>query len=374
MTNAAYHSTRSFYGLNRYDAEEHRIYGNLVFTQDIDRMNRHVLNAGGGFIYEKFSEELYQIPIDRKEVVPGVFAEYTFKPNENLIFMAGLRADFHNLFGTFVTPRMHFKYNFLNHYTLRMSAGKGYRTANILSENIYLLASARPLQWSNDVMQEQAWNYGISFVQNYTLLERNLQLNAEFFRTDFQKQLVVDRETSASNIILSPLDGKSYANSLQFDVRYELIPRLDLVLAYRVNDVKQTIGNELLEKPLISKYKGLINMNYATRLKKWMFDYTVQFNGGGRIPRYSSAITHVADMTSGYYNFSPYTLMNAQVTKYFRNWNIYFGVENLTDFKQMHPVEGYSNPFGEGFDATNVWGPILGRKVYFGLRLSLNYE
>ncbi|MBN1819737.1 MAG: TonB-dependent receptor, partial [Prolixibacteraceae bacterium] len=357
LSNAAQHHTRSFYGLNRYNADETRIYSNFVYTRDLDFFGYHTLNAGGSFVYNKFDEELYGRFINRKEAVPGLFAEYTFKPNDQLTLMTGIRIDFHNIFGTFVTPRMHFKYHFGNYYTIRLSAGKGYRTANVLSENIYLLANARPLLWESDVFQEKAWNYGISFVQNYSVWNKDLQINAEYFRTDFQEQLIVDRETSSENILLSPLNGQSYANSFQLDLRYEPVERLDVLLAYRINDVKQTIKGELLEKPLSSRYKGLINLNYSTRLKKWMFDYTIQFNGGGRIPRVYENWMSTADISGDFFEFSPFTVMNAQITKFFRYWNIYIGSENFTDFRQKNPITGAEDPFGDQFDATNVWGP-----------------
>ncbi len=374
LSNFSRHETSSFYGLNRYDASETRFYGSAVLTRDLDLAGRHMLNTGFSFIYDKFDENLYQQKMNRKEQVPGLFAEYTLKPGPDFTFLAGIRTDFHNLFGTFVTPRMHLRYNMGEHVTIRASAGKGYRTANIISENNYLLANARPLQWSHDVFQEKAWNYGFALVQYYTLWGRELQLNTEYFRTDFQTQLVVDRETSASNIILAPLDGQSYSNSLQFDLRYEPIERLDVLLAYRLNDVKQTIGGELLEKPLTSRYKGLITFNYTTNLKKWMFDYTIQFNGGGRIPRYPVEGLERISISGDNFEFSPYTVMNAQITKYFRYWNIYLGAENFTDFKQKNPVAGTDDPFGPDFDATNVWGPIMGRRIYLGLRFNLNYQ
>lgn len=374
LSNASKHKTNSFFGLNNYDADESRFYANAVLTRDLDDAARHSLNSGFSFVFDDFNENLYNQSILRTEQVPGIFAEYTFKPNPDLTFMTGIRADFHNIFGAFVTPRMHLRYKMGEYVTLRTSAGKGYRTANLLSENSYLLANARPLAWQNDVMQEEAWNYGVVIILHYTLLGRELQLNTEYFRTDFQKQLVVDRETSAENIILSPLNGKSFANSLQFDVRWQPVERLDMLLAYRINDVQQTIDGVLKDKPLTSKYKGLINFNYSTNLKKWMFDYTLQFNGGGRIPRYPQDWMNLVHLSGDYYNFSPYKIMNAQVTKYFRYWSIYLGAENLTDFKQLLPIEGVDNPFGNQFDATNVWGPVSGRKVYIGLRFNLNYK
>jgi outer membrane receptor for ferrienterochelin and colicins len=374
LSNFSRHETRSFYGLNNYDADETRFYGSAVLTRDLDMLGKHSVNTGLSFIYDNFSENLYDRQTERTEQVPGIFAEYTFKPSEDFTLLAGIRTDFHNLFGTFVTPRMHFRYNLGEFVTVRGSAGKGYRTANVISENNYLLANARPLQWTDDVFQEKAWNYGFAVVQNYALWGRELQLNAEYFRTDFLTQLVIDRETSAENIILAPLDGQSWSNSLQFDLRYQPIERLDMLLAYRHNDVRQTIGGQLLEKPLTSRYKGLITLNYTTNLKKWMFDYTIQFNGGGRIPRVHEEWMDRADISGDFFEFSPYTVMNAQITKYFRYWNIYFGAENLADFKQLNPIAAADDPFGPHFDATNVWGPVKGRRIYLGLRFNLNYE
>lgn len=374
LSNFSRHETRSFYGLNHYDANESRFYGSAVLTRDLNLAGTHTLNTGFSFIYDDFTEGLYNMTFDRTEQVPGIFGEYTFKPNEDLTIMTGVRADFHNIFGSFVTPRMHFRYSPGEHITIRGSAGKGYRTANVISENNYLLASARSLQLADDVFQEEAWNYGLAIVQNYILWERELQINTEFFRTDFQAQLVIDRETSATEIILAPLDGKSFSNSLQFDLRYQPIERLDVLLAYRHNDVQQTIGGVLREKPLISRYKGMANFNYTTNLKKWMFDYTIQFNGGGRIPRYPKEGIEYSILSEDYYEFSPYTVMNAQITKYFRYWNIYLGAENLTGFMQENPIAGADDPFGPEFDAANIWGPVKGRRIYMGLRFMLNYD
>lgn len=104
-----------------------------------------------------------------------------------------------------------------------------------------------------------------------------------------------------------------------------------------------------------------------------MFDYTIQFNGGGRISRYHEEWMDRVDMDANFYEFAPYTVMNAQLTKYFRYWNIYVGSENLTNFKQQNPIAGVDNPFGNQFDATNVWGPTVGRRIYMGLRFNLNY-
>lgn len=370
LTNAVTHSMNSYYGLHDYEGDETRFYANLIWTQDLDKNGFHTLNSGASFFINNFDEILNQRLMDRKESVPGIFTEYTLKPSDQLTLMAGVRADFHNMFGTMVTPRMHFRYQPDPRWTFRLSAGKGYRTANVLAENSFLLSNFRELVF-DETIQEKAWNYGVNFIQKYNVADRDLIISAEFYRTDFQKQLVVDRESSSQQLIIAPLNGKSYANSWQVDVRYPVVKNLDLLVAWRQNDVRQTIGGELVEKPLTSRHKGLVTMNYTTNLKKWMFDYTVQFNGGGRLPLLPDASLNMAGMDT---EFPSYTIMNAQITRYFRYWSIYAGAENLTDYIQKHAVIGHENPFAPGFDATRIWGPVSGRRIYMGVRFTLNYN
>ncbi|OFX59825.1 MAG: hypothetical protein A2066_09835 [Bacteroidetes bacterium GWB2_41_8] len=368
ISNVTNHKMNSYYGLNNYSGDEFTLYGNLIHTLWIDQLGVHTLNSGISMVYNKTDEMLNQSNINITEVVPGVFSEYTFKPNPKITAMAGIRSDFHNTFGTFLTPRVHLRYSLTDHLNLRVSAGKGYRAPRIVAENSFLLANYRPLKFAENEILEKAWNYGISLNQEIHLFERPLNLGAEYFRTDFENQLVVDRESSADFILLAPLDGKSYANSYQLEMRYELLPRLDILAAWRINDVKQTIGNQLVRKPLSGKYKGLFTVNYSDRLKKWMFDYTVQFNGGGRLPVVAGSPANSPT------EFPAFTNMNAQITKYFRYWNLYAGAENLLDYVQDHPVLGTDRPFGNEFDATRIWGPVMGRKFYAGIRITLNHK
>ncbi len=377
LGNYIYHELNSAYGLQDYTGQEHNVNARLVVTQLLDENGFHNLNTGASFMLNTIDETYGQNPqaevqrFKKDEQVPGVFAEYTFKPTQSFTLLAGIRADFHNLFGTFYTPRVHVRYQPLPSLTLRASAGKGYRTANLIAENSHLLANSRtPSYPEQNYFQEEAWNYGISALQKFTVNNRELVLSAEFYRTEFQEQMVVDMENSATEILFYALDGQSFANSLQVDVRYEILKNLDLTLAYRHNNIQQTIGGALLEKPFTSRYKGLITLNYATNLKKWMFDYTVQLNGGGRMPLTPGTPEEYQVPAE----FAPFTIMNAQVTRYFKHWNIYLGSENLADFRQDMPVISADNPYGPSFDATKVYGPTVGRRIYAGVRISINRD
>lgn len=368
VSNAAFHNTDAAFGKSNYSADETNLYANLIYSSAFSVQPEHLFTLGASYYYDRMNQTFLAKDYSHQESVPGLYFEWTHKQGGLYTLMAGVRADFHNLFGTFYTPRFHFRYAPSEHLTIRTSAGKGYRTANILAENNYLLSSSRSFRFDEIRMLENAWNFGGSVTQQYQLWGRDFSMGAEFYRTSFIDQLVVDTESSATEILFYPLDGKSYANSYQLDVKYQPFDGLDVTVAYRGNDVKQTIGGQLLEKPLTSRYKGLLTLNYTTPGKSWMFDYTWQLNGGGRIPQTPGAPA----MFQPEKEFNSFTVMNAQVTKYFKKWSVYLGAENLTNFSMDHPVIGAEDPNGPWFDATKIWGPVLGRKIYAGLRFTIN--
>ena len=153
------------------------------------------------------------------------------------------------------------------------------------------------------------------------------------------------------------------------DATYPIFTGMTLSAAYRLNDVKSTYGGKLMERPLTSKYKGLVSASYKTPLGIWQFDATLQINGGGRMPE---PYTMSGGALSWDRRFSPYQQVSAQVTRWFRKFSIYVGGENLTNFTQANPILGASDPWGKNFESTMIWGPVHGRMFYAGIRFNLN--
>jgi outer membrane receptor for ferrienterochelin and colicins len=361
-----YHHLNSFFGLQDYKAEQYSYYGNALFQSYIGN-TKHTYTTGISFIYDKFNEQLNDSAFNRIEKVPGVFYQYTYSDGHKMNVIAGIRADYHSIFGLFFTPRIHLRYSFTESLILRLSAGKGARSTNVLAENTSLLASSRKIVYRQTPQMEDAWNYGINLSKHFEVNNRELTVNIDLYRTEFINQVIVDRDSDNTQISIYNLDGESYSNSAQIEANYEIIKGLDVTAAFRYNDVKMTFESALLEKPMVNKYKGLINLSYVTNLKKWQFDFTSQFNGQTRLPStISNPEPYRREETS-----PAYTILNAQVTKYFKKWNVYLGGENLTNFKQHHPIIAADEPFSNYFDSSMIWGPISGIKIYAGLRFTV---
>ncbi len=368
---AGTHQQNSYFGRNNYNATQNTAYANLIYQSIIGNTN-HNIKTGATFQYDEYLETLNETDFNRTEIVPGAYFEYAYNGNDKFNLVAGFRTDYHNLFGLFFTPRLHMRYALRENTILRLSAGRGQRTANIIAENNGLLASARQLVIRGNtggnkpygLDQEIAWNYGLNLMQYFIFAKREAVLSVDFYRTDFQNQIVVDLDQSPQQAVFYNLEGESYSNSLQVQIDYPLFERFDVRLAYRWFDIKTTFGEQLLQKPLVAAHRAFANLAYETK-SKWKFDYTVSWQGEKRIPFTGSNPTafQLAERSPSF------VLMNAQVTKVIsQGFEVYVGAENLLNFRQENPILSSEQPFGAYFDSSLIWGPIFGRNIYLGIR------
>ena len=398
------HDQEGFFGVNNYYGKERSFYANTIYQSIIGNTN-HKFSTGLSYLYDDFKEGYDQVqftyiyqtlppdqtptmeqvttlspdtdltPVnynfDRTESVPGAFFEYTYSYLDKLTVIAGIRADHHNRYGWFVTPRANLRYQITESMVLRISGGLGYRSANIISENISLLASQRIIEVKGDLNQEKAANYGISFMKEFRLFKRPAEFDLDLYRTDFINQVILDTDTDPTRAFFYNLEegGKSYANSLQAQVTFEPVNRLSLLMAFRLNDTWQTINGELRTRSFVNKYKGLITLSYTTNFEKWKFDLTGQFNGSARI----SDQELMPEIVRRDYETTPaFFVLLAQITKKFKhNFEVYAGGENLTGFLQEDPITEPFIPYHTHFDAMMVWGPLSGPTIYAGLRYSI---
>ncbi|RYY45773.1 MAG: TonB-dependent receptor, partial [Chitinophagaceae bacterium] len=367
------HNQDSYFGLTGYNASQKNFYSNLIYQSRIGS-DVHKFKTGLSLLYDAFKEQLKNTPYNRTEVVPGAFAEYTYAPNEKLDVVAGIRGDHNSLFGWFATPRINVRYAPFINTTVRLSAGRGQRTANIFAENLGVLVSSRQLNIINaqpgkayGLNPEVAWNKGISIDQKFKLFTREASLGIDFYRNDFTNQVVVDLE-NAREAKFYNLQGKSFSNSFQTEINFMPVQKLDVRLAYRLFAVKTTYGNELLEKPFTARHRAFANLAYD--LSGWKLDYTLNLVGTKRLPSTSNNPDsyRLAD-------YSPsYLTMNAQVSKSLgkkKLFDFYIGGENLTNYFQKNAIISADQPFGNYFDASLVWGPVSGRLIYTGFRYTI---
>ncbi|MDR1091155.1 MAG: TonB-dependent receptor [Prevotella sp.] len=363
----SYHDQKSKYAADIFNVYGSNLYASLMYETSLGK--QHQLSTGLSMNWDQYkqsvrlSRPVTALPVH--ETTTGGYAQYTFNKDDKFIALAGLRVDYSTLHKAFVTPRLHLKYMPFEWLNMRASAGKGYRTVFVMPENSFYLASNRKIEIAADLKQESAWNYGASVSFHIPVKGEELTVTGEWYRTDFDNQVVTDVDSDPHAVKFYNLKGKSYANSFQVEATYPLFRGFTILGAYRWTNAKTDYNGKLMKKPLVGDYKALVTASYETKMKKWVFDLTSQFNGGGRMPTPDAANPLWKD------TFGPFTILNAQITKNFRNWSIYAGAENITGYTQKNPVISSENPFGDNFDATMVWGPTQGRKFYVGLRYAI---
>jgi outer membrane receptor for ferrienterochelin and colicin len=373
------HKQDSYFGLNDYGIAQKSFYSNFIFNSIISN-SKNKFSTGLNFAYDDYNENLV-VPLisgnfDRIDTSLGAFMEYTFDNLDDFSLVAGFRVDNHNRLGVFATPRIHARYNPWNKAVLRASAGRGKRSANIFAENQHLFASSRVFDILNTkgriygLDAEIAWNYGLSFMQGFSIFNRTADVTFDFYRTDFQNQAIVDLYASPQQALF--YNGTSFANSMQIEFNVELMDHLNARTAYKYYDIQTEYLSGTAERPLQARHRFFANLAYETHIgqkgRQWKFDFTYNWLGKQQLP--NTASNSIDDRLPEY---SPsFSLLNTQITRTFSStFEMYAGAENLGNYTQENAVLGNENPFGTTFDTSIVYAPVFGQMFYAGLRFKI---
>jgi outer membrane receptor for ferrienterochelin and colicins len=371
------HNQESYFGLTQYNIKQNSFYSNLIFNSIISNtLNK--FSTGLNFTSDEYKEFVNTNDYSRKDNSLGAFFEYTYDNTDNFSIILGGRLDYQNRLGFFVTPRLHARYNPWKDGVLRFSVGRGKRSANIFAENQQLFGSSRNFNILDNAGKiyglnpEIAWNYGAGFLQKFHIFNKSADVSVDFYRTDFQNQVVVDLFQSAQQVDFYNLKGKSFANSLQFEFNLEIIKHLNLRTSYKFYDNKTDYNSGNFQRPLQAQQRFFGNLEFETHIKEkgqqWKFDYTFNWIGKQQLP--NTTTNPIQDRLTDF--SKSYSLMNAQITRTFSSrFEMYFGGENMGNYKQEKAILGADNPFGKSFDSSIVYAPVFGQMYYAGLRFKV---
>ena len=365
INNVLYHDQFGRFGQTDYYERQRTASTNAIKQGIFDNTN-HTWRAGLTFMYDEIGERFRDTALFRREIVPGAWFEYNFKHLEKFSLVAGIRYDYNSVYGHFVTPRLHLKYSPVERLTLRASGGRGFRSANVFAENPSVLVSSRSMKVLEPLKAEESWNGGGGIAYGFRIGGREADISADYFYTHFVNKVLVDMETPGLVSFYNLRNG-AYAHAAQAEFMVKPVTGLELRFIAKYSDVKALYNGRMEQVPYVPVWRGLFNAAYDWKKHGWKFDVTVQINGAARLPQMIDPETGEALPTA-----SPvFPALFAQVSKTFKRWEVYVGGENLTDFRQKNPVLGASDPYGAGFDASRVWGPIFGAMGYAGVRFKI---
>ena len=379
----SYQNMDSYFGATKYIAGQHSAYANLLYQNVISDAHKFTLGLNGTF--DRYDEDFERTVMVMRPVTSeyngmtnlanaGVFGEYTYHFEEKFTAIGGLRGDWFHNHGFKVSPRVTLKYMPADEIVIRANGGRGLRYSTPLVDNIGVFSTGKEFMGIyQDHLLEDAWTMGGNLTYYLPFgASSNTYISFDYFRTQFAQQMVVDYERGFNQIWFYALDGKrSFTDNYQVDFSVDPFEGFNVTATFRYTDAMVELeGRGLVEKPMTSQYKGVLNLQYATRLNKWIFDFTASVNGPCRVYDFMKDMDGITEKNGRYY--SPvYPLLYAQVTRRFKGWDVYIGAENLTGFTQKNPIIGADNPNQPSFDASCIWGPLMGLKAHIGFRFTL---
>lgn len=362
-----YQNLESSFGNRRYDAGQHTAFANLMY-QNLEGDTHH-FTLGISEMLDIYNETGRTVLSNL-----GAFGEYTFHDGEVFSAIVGLRGEWYNRVGFRFSPRLTLKWQPADWMVLRANGGRGLRYSTPLIDNIGVLSTSKELEGDyTSHPLEDSWTFGGNATW-YLPFGSSTYVSLDYFHTRFTDQMLVDYASDRIRFYtLGSIDGgRSFTNNVQVDFSSELFDGFTLTLTGRYTDARQSLLGQADDvKPMVSKYKGVLNLQYATHLNKWIFDFTASVNGPCKVWDFMKDLTldGAKPYASGY--TPAYPLLYAQVTRRFKGIDLYVGGENLTNYRQPSPIIGAENPFGSNFDASCVWGPLMGIKIYGGIRLTI---
>lgn len=364
-----YHDMENVFGSTSYQGVQKKWYANVIYSDILSNTN-HNVKTGASFILDDYRQTYNDSSFNKTEIVPGAFFEYTFNHLDNFILVAGVRGDYHNLFGPLFSPRLHAKVNLNKKSALRFSAGRGYRVPNPYADYNSLMASSRAWIVSQNIVPEDAFNTGLTFTQKFLIGDNVSSFSVDYFYTHFFNQLVTDMDISPNEVHIYNNTGTSYSHAFQAELSIKPTKGLELRSAFKYYDVRAQFNGVLQQKAFVPKFRVLLNAGYTTRNKKWNIDLTGNWVGKKRIPStLSNPIEHQrADISKDYW------ILNSQITYNLKRISFYIGGENLLNVIQSDAIISPDDPFGSYFDATQIWAPINGFNIYGGIHFSINQK
>lgn len=389
------HNQNSVYGNIPFMADQYIGFGQLTWFKTTGRND---LLTGITYRYT-FYDDNTSATADKDDVnlnkpthtrLPGLFVQDEITLNTQNKLLLGIRYDHSSIHGNILTPRINYKWNSVNKKNvLRLSAGNGYRVANVFTEDHAALTGARDVVFKEDLKPETSWNGNINFVKKFYLGNAFAGLDATAFYTYFTNKIIADYDTDPNKIFYDNLKGYAISQGISLNADILFPCGLKILAGATAIDVYRKEEGKRIDQLFTEKFSGVWNIGYTIKNIGLTVDYTGNLYGPMRLPLLSEADPRRS--------WSPWwSIQNIQVTKKLgHGFEVYGGVKNLLnwtpnkgnpfiiarandpfDKNVQFDVNGQAmmtpdNPYGLTFDPSYVYGPNQGIRGFVGARFNL---
>ena len=385
------HYQDSFYGTDKYDAEQIIGFGQFVFNKQIDK--NHDLLLGLAYRYTFYDDNTFAT-IDEKGLInqpsithlPGIFLQDEISLNKQNKVLIGARWDYNSLHGSIFSPRINYKWNSKDNSDIfRFSIGNGFRVTNVFTEDHAALTGAREVEFDGELDPETSWNANVNYVKKIVREYSLITFDASAFYTHFNNRILPDYETDPNKIIYANLNGFSVSKGVSLNSDITFTNGLSINAGVTLMDVSITESDIKTRQLLTESFSGVWSLSYKFR-NNFTIDYTGNIYGPMRLPL-------ISDTDPRPENSPWFSIQNIQLTKKFNNsFEIYGGVKNLLNFtpaansiarafdpfdknvdfdQNEQAVATPNNPNALAFDPSYVYASNQGIRTFIGVRFTV---
>ena len=372
------HDQDAAYGASRYIGKQQVAFSQL--TSDVPLGKSHDALVGLAVRYTRYDDNTpatassngnHNLPDNTW--LPGIFFQDEVQWNARHTTLLGLRYDYQSAHGSIFTPRISWKWTQEAQQVLRVTAGSGYRVANIFTEEHAALSGAREVVIARALHPERSWNVNVNYSRKFFPPRAGvLGMDGSLFYTYFTNQIVPDYLSDASKIIFDNLNGYAISAGAALNADYsgknglKINTGVTLLRAYRK---EEAVRQPQLFAPALS---GTWSISAPVSRLHCRLDYTGTWNSPMHLPV-------VPD------DYRPeqspwYSLHHIQVTYTLtHDVEIYAGVKNLLGFypredvilRAFDPFDrsiAINNPGGYQFDPSYSYAPVQRQRLLLGVR------
>ena len=384
------HDQNSVYGDTKYIADQKIGFAQLTWDKKLGK--KHDVFAGLTMRYTYYDDNTPATAtgdtvnsgnLPTRTYLPGIFIQDEIALNTQNKILLGMRYDYNSIHGNIYTPRINYKWNSENKKNiLRISAGTGYRVANVFTEDHAALSGAREVVLLSDLNPETSYNGNINYVKKiFTKKDLIIGIDASTFYTYFNNKIFPDYDSDPSLIIYDNLSG--YAVSQGVTINFDISSKnLKMNAGVTMMDV-YSVQDGLRERQLLTeRFTGTWSIGYNFNKIKMSVNYTGNIYSPMDLPTQTTDV--FIDPRPAQ---SPwFSIQNIQVTKEFgERIEVYGGVKNLLNWTPWNSLNGVpylgntADPFEQNtppnslvFDPAYVYGPNQGIRGFLGIRYTFD--
>ncbi|MBT8270897.1 MAG: TonB-dependent receptor [Flavobacteriaceae bacterium] len=383
------------------DHDQNSVYGNIPykaiqrigFTQlNWDKeLGKHSLLFGASARYNYYNDNTPATATSDEVIIPSLFIQDEFALGGKHEMLLGARYDYDSRHGNIFTPRVAYKFKPSDKDVLRLNAGTGFRVVNLFTEDHAAVTGSRDVTIEEELKPERSFNVNLNYLRKfYTKKGMIISVDASAWYTYFTNIILPDYDTNPNQIIYNNLDGKAQSRGISLNLDAAINSGIKFMAGVTFQEVDQTENGVTQQQILTEQFMGTWGASYKNYASKLTIDYTGNIYGPMRLP-----LLGPLDPRSEY---SPtWSIQNIQATyDGIDNIEIYGGVKNLLNWtpnrgnpfiiaraddpfdenvqfnSNGNVIPTADNPYALTFDPSYVYAPNQGRRLFFGVRYTLN--